>query len=83
MAVSCAHCEGQQSFHAGGVLIMVRFDTDIYRDWLDTSEVPELKIRGRFLEKFGFTVGTGVMVSVEHGRIIITLIPDTEDRQDS
>ena len=56
---------------------MVKRFTDVYRDWLDTSEVPQIIVKGRYLERFGFSLGTPVMVSVEDGKIIIT--PISED----
>ena len=62
---------------------MTRFEAGVYKDWLDTSETPEIRLRGEYLSRFGFTVGTDLMITVEHGSITITVIPDTEDRQDS
>jgi len=58
---------------------MVKRFTDVYRDWLDTSEVPQIIVKGRYLEKFGFALGTPVMVSVEDGKITITSISEDSE----
>lgn len=51
---------------------MVTRFSDVHSDWLDTSCTPEILLKGTYLAKMGFTVGTGVMVVVEKGRIVIT-----------
>jgi hypothetical protein len=48
--------------------------SDIYTDWHDASNVPEIRVGGLILEKFGFSYGTPIMISIEQGRIIITPI---------
>jgi hypothetical protein len=60
---------------------MVKRFTDVYRDWLDTSEVPQIIVKGRYLEKFGFSLGMPVMVSVENGKITITPISDDVEEE--
>ena len=45
---------------------------DVHKDWIDTSDIPEIHLKGAYLEKMGFSIGTGVMVVVEKGRIVIT-----------
>ena len=51
---------------------MVTRISDVHRDWLDTSGIPEIHLKGLYLEKMGFAVGTSVMIVVEKGRIVIT-----------
>ena len=38
------------------VLDMMSFDMGVGHEWCDTSGTPEIKLRGGFLERFGFTV---------------------------
>ena len=64
------------------VLDMMSFDMDVAREWCDTSGTPEIKLRGGFLERYGFTLGAGLMVTVEQGRITITIIPEDGEGQD-
>ena len=35
------------------------------------QDVPTLQVKGKYLEEFGFPIGTKVSVSLEQGRIII------------
>lgn len=51
---------------------MVTRFSDVHSDWLDTSCTPEILLKGAYLAKMGFPVGTGVIVVVEKGRIVIT-----------
>jgi hypothetical protein len=38
------------------------------------TEVPLLRIAGRWLEAFGFRIGGRVAVEVESGRLVVTLV---------
>jgi hypothetical protein len=53
--------------------------SDVFVDWLDTSETPVIKIQGDYLERFGFPVGTNIKIDVAQGRITITPILDGEE----
>jgi hypothetical protein len=46
----------------------------IYMDCNNNDNITEIRILGRDLERFGFYHGTAVMISIEHGRIVITPI---------
>jgi hypothetical protein len=46
----------------------------IVRRSLPEAVVPYLRMSGRWLEEHGFSIGSGVQVVVEHGRV--TLISD-------
>ena len=45
------------------------------------QDVPTLQVKGKYLEEFGFPIGTKVSVSLEQGRIIITplIVAETVD----
>ena len=36
------------------------------------QEVPTLQIKGKYLEQFGFPIGTKVVVNLENNKIVIT-----------
>jgi hypothetical protein len=57
--------------------------SDVFIDWLDASETPVIKIRGAYLERFGFPVGTNLKVDIQQNSIIITPISgDISDIED-
>lgn len=37
------------------------------------AQLPMIRIRGGWLEKLGFEIGTRIAVSEEHGRLVVTL----------
>ena len=39
---------------------MVTRFSDVYTGWLDTTDTPEIKLRGAYLSKMGFPVGMGI-----------------------
>lgn len=45
------------------------------------QNTPTLQVKGKYLEEFGFPIGTKVSVSLEQGRIIITplVVAETVD----
>jgi hypothetical protein len=51
---------------------MVTRFSDVHSGWLDTSDTPQILLKGAYLENMGFPVGMGVIVVVEKGRIVIT-----------
>ena len=45
------------------------------------QDVPTLQLKGKYLEQFGFSIGTKVVVSLEKGRIVIEPLA-TEEAND-
>ena len=62
-------------------MFLVTRISDVHTDWLDTSGIPEIHLRGTYLSKLGVPVGTGVVIVVEKGRIVITPL-DAESEAD-
>jgi hypothetical protein len=45
------------------------------RGW---TEVPLVRIAGRWLEAFGFRIGGRIAVEVESGRLVLTLVGEED-----
>ena len=45
------------------------------------QDTPTLQVKGKYLEEFGFPIGTKVSVSLEQGKIVITplVVAETVD----
>ena len=58
--------------------MITRF-SDVHTPWLDTTDTPEIKLYGAYLERMGFHVGMNIKIVVEKGRIVITPMEDIEE----
>jgi hypothetical protein len=50
---------------------MVTRFSDVHKGWLDTSDTPQIRLQGLYLERMGFHVGMNIKIEVERGRIVI------------
>lgn len=58
---------------------MVTRFSDVHTGWLDTSDTPQISLKGSYLERMGFHIGTNIRIEVEKGRIVITPLEDLEE----
>ena len=71
-----AACKEAQPRPARAPYVLTLSSRRITRRTLPEAVVPYLRMSGRWLEEHGFTIGSGVQVVVEHGRV--TLISGSE-----
>ena len=48
------------------------------RDWRAVSQI---RLQGKWLEDFGFTIGARIQADCSDGRLVITLDEDTEEQE--
>ena len=85
MAVFCLElmerfCSMRQKYYElGRCLFMVTRFSDVHKGWLDTTDTPQISLRGAYLERMGFEIGMNIKIVVEKGRIVITPLEDLEE----
>lgn len=54
---------------------MIERQLKVYEAIVSDPTIPEIRIRGKWLSLLGYTVGEGIQVSYEDGKLIIQLEP--------
>jgi len=78
-AYGAVHFHKTALFDIGRCFFMVTRFSDVHTPWLDTSDTPQIKLQGAYLERMGFHVGINIKIVVEKGRIVITPMEDIEE----
>jgi toxic protein SymE len=51
----------------------------IYSSYTNNTEIPQIRIQGKWLEKLGFREGKKILIQEKHGELLIKLVQIEEN----